>query len=232
MVARGDLGLELPLERVPRVQKEITRHAQTFGVPVIIATQVFESMRVEPRPTRAEVSDAANAVDDHVDAIMLSGETATGAYPVRAVQTLDLVIRDAEGIAMPLGIHLDHSHLLPDHGRALCEAAITLIDRSDATAIVAITRGGKTARVLAALRPRVPIFAVTDRPEIARRLALSWGVVPVLLDLDGDIGTVASRIAEHLVSSRAIAASTALVVVSVSPDLTRGQSNFLKIQRA
>jgi pyruvate kinase len=189
-------------------------------------------MRQEPRPTRAEVSDAANAVDDRVDAIMLSGETAAGAYPVRAVQTLDLVIRDAEGIAAPAPIRLEHSHLLSDHGRALCEAAVTLVDRSDATAIVAITRGGKTARVLAALRPRVPIFAVTDRPEIARRLALSWGVVPELIDLSGDMDTVAQRIAETLVSRRAVAASSTLVVVSVTPDLSRGQSNFLKVQRA
>jgi pyruvate kinase len=232
MVARGDLGLELPLERVPRVQKETTRHAQSFGVPVIIATQVFESMRTEPRPTRAEVSDAANAVDDRVDAIMLAGETAAGAYPVRAVQTLDLVIRDAEGIAAPTAVRLEYSHLLPEHGRALCEAAVTLVDRSDATAIVALTRGGKTARVLAALRPRVPIFAVTDRPEVARRLALCWGVVPELIDLSGDIDTVAARIAQTLVANRAVAASAALVVVSVSPDLARGQSNFLKVQRA
>src|SRR5262245_44157267 len=196
MVARGDLGLELPLERVPRIQRLATIRSRARGIPVIVATQVLESMRTEPRPTRAEVSDAANAVDDRVDAIMLSGETAAGAYPVRAVQTLDLVIRDAEGIAAPAPIRLEHSHLLPDHGRALCEAAVTLVDRSDATAIVALTRGGKTARVLAALRPRVPIFAVTDRPEIARRLALSWGVVPELIDLSGDIDTVARRIAE------------------------------------
>ena len=102
MVARGDLGLELPLERVPRVQKEITRRARALGIPVIVATQVLESMRTEPRPTRAEVSDAANAVDDGVDAIMLAGETAVGTYPVRAVQTLDAIIRDAETIP-PIG---------------------------------------------------------------------------------------------------------------------------------
>ncbi len=98
MVARGDLGLEMPLEQLPRVQKQIVRSARALGRPVILATQVLESMRVDPRPTRAEVSDAANAVDEGADAIMLAGETAAGAYPVRAVQTLDAIIRDAESL--------------------------------------------------------------------------------------------------------------------------------------
>ena len=102
MVARGDLGLEMPLEQVPRVQKQIIRCARALGLPAIVATQVFESMRVEPRPTRAEVSDAANAVDEGTDAIMLAGETAAGAFPVRAVQMLDAVIRDAESLLPPI----------------------------------------------------------------------------------------------------------------------------------
>ena len=233
MVARGDLGLELPLERVPRVQKEMTRRARALGVPVIVATQVLESMRTEPRPTRAEVSDAANAVDDGVDAIMLAGETASGAYPVRAVQTLDLVIRDAEADpARRSRFRSSTRSCCRSTAARICEAAVTLADRGDATAIVAITRGGKTARVLSALRPRVPIFAATDRPEIARRLALAWGVVPVLTDLSGDVNAAASRIGEDLVARGAIPASSAIVLVSVTPDLARGPSNFLKLQRA
>ncbi len=103
MVARGDLGLEIPLERVPRVQKEILRKARARGVPAIVATQVLESMRLEPRPTRAEASDAAGAVDGGADAIMLSGETATGRYPVRSVEVLDAIIRDAEVDAAAVG---------------------------------------------------------------------------------------------------------------------------------
>src|SRR6266550_1267653 len=183
MVARGDLGLELPLERVPRVQKEVTRKARARAIPVIVATQVLESMRSEPRPTRAEVSDAANAVDDGVDAIMLAGETAAGMFPVKAVQTLDLVIRDAEQIPPVSSSALEETHLLSGPGRALCEAAVTLAMHSEAAAIVAVTRGGKTARVLSALRARATIYAATSSADVARRLALAWGVIPLICDL-------------------------------------------------
>ena len=231
MVARGDLGLEVPLERVPRLQKEITRRARAAGVPVIVATQVLESMRVEPRPTRAEVSDAANAVDDRVDAIMLAGETAVGSHPVRAVQTLAAIIRDAEQIP-PVGtVPLENAHLLPEHGPALCEAASTLAHSTGAAAIVAVTRGGKTARVLAALRPDAPIFAATDRDQVARRLTLWWGVVPIISDLSGDVGAAASRIGAHLVERGAIAAGSVIAIVRVTPDLAQGPVNFVKLER-
>jgi pyruvate kinase len=231
MVARGDLGLELPLERVPRVQKEITRKAQARGIPVIVATQVLESMRTSTRPTRAEVSDAANAVDDGVDAIMLAGETAAGKFPVKAVETLDLVIRDAE-LMPPVGIVLlESSHLLGGPGRALCDAAVTLAGHSDATAIVAVTRRGKTARVLSALRPRAPIYAATNSAEIGRRLALVWGVVPIVCDLGDDVDAAVVAIGENLVARGAVEATSVIVVVSISPDLSHGPSNFLKLQR-
>jgi pyruvate kinase len=231
MVARGDLGLELPLERVPRVQKEVTRKARARAIPVIVATQVLESMRSEPRPTRAEVSDAANAVDDGVDAIMLAGETAAGKFPVKAVQTLDLIIRDAEQMPPAMTVPLENSHLLSESGRALCEAAVTLADRSDAAAIVAVTRGGKTARVLSALRPRAPIYAATGSAEVARQLALVWGVVPVVCDLGANVVQALDRITEMLLARSLVAPSSVIVVVSISPDLTQGPSNFLKLQR-
>jgi pyruvate kinase len=229
MVARGDLGLEIPLERVPRIQKEATRLARRLGVPVIIATQVLESMRVEPRPTRAEVSDAANAVHDRVDAIMLAGETAAGAHPVRAVRTLDRVIRDAESLPEDRTTTLEASRLLEGHETAICEAAVTLAQVGKASAIVAITRRGKTARVLAALRPAVPVFAATDRPEIARRLALAWGVVPVVADLGGDVDTAAARIGDDLVARGVVSRGSVIVLVSVNPALERGPSNFVKM---
>jgi pyruvate kinase len=195
-----------------------------------VATQVLESMRTEPRPTRAEVSDAANAVDDSVDAIMLAGETAAGAFPVKAVQTLDLVIRDAESVPPARGRQVD-ARLLGGHPHAVCESAVTLAERADAAAIVAVTRGGTTARVLSALRPRVTIFGATDRSEIARRLALQWGVTPVLTDLSGDVSVAASRIGAELVTRGALEPGSVIVLVSVTADLAPGPSNFVKVQR-
>jgi pyruvate kinase len=231
MVARGDLGLELPLERVPTVQKQVTSAARALGVPVIVATQVLESMRSEPRPTRAEVSDAANAVCDRVDAIMLAGETAIGEHPVEAVAVLDRSIREAETLPAERFGDVQDTHTLPVHGRAICDAALTLAEHADAAAIVAVTRGGKTVRVLSALRPRVPIVAVTDQEQIARRLTLSWGVRPMVADLSGDLVGLADRLRHELVQRGAVPASSVIVIVSVTPDLAPGPSNFLKLQR-
>jgi pyruvate kinase len=232
MVARGDLGLEMPLERVPRAQKEITRAARRHGIPVIVATQVLESMTNEPRPTRAEVNDAANAVEDGVDAIMLAGETAVGGYPARAVQTLDAVIRDAEaGLTIDRAVRATDRELPNDHAQALCEAAVTLANRGDASAIVAVTRGGGTARRLSALRPRAPIIATTDRDDTARRLAIYWGVLPVCTDIGENVDSAGTLIGRQLVSRGLVAGGAPVVLVSISADLTRDDANYLKIKR-
>jgi pyruvate kinase len=226
MVARGDLGLEMPLQQVPRAQKEIIRRARALGRPAIVATQVLESMRVEPRPTRAEVSDAANACGEGADAIMLAGETAVGAYPVRAVQTLDAIIRDAETVGPGERIFPDVDPTGSRHGRALCEAAVTLASAGQADAIVAVTREGKTARLLASLRPSAPIFAVTGREEVARTLTLLWGVTP-LVGPDRSI----DALEQLLLTRRVMPAGSIVVFVSVSPELTRADMNFLNLQR-
>jgi pyruvate kinase len=231
MVARGDLGLEIPLERVPRVQKEILRKARARGVPVIVATQVLESMRTEPRPTRAEASDAAGAVDGGADAIMLSGETATGLYPVRSVEVLDAIIRDAE--TMPIGpTEAAAPPASADHARALSEAAVSLSRRSGAHAIVAITREGQTARMLSAIRPQAVIVAATDDAEVARRLSLWRGVVPMVRDLSGDTEQVITHVVESAVKRTKAPDNATMVVVNTSADLDRGSSNFIRIRRA
>jgi len=230
MVARGDLGLEMPLERVPTAQKDITRRARRQGVPVILATQVLESMTVEPRPTRAEVSDAANAVDDGVDAIMLAGETAAGAFPARAVHVLDVVIREAEygtrNNASPASLGADG-----DPAQALCEAAVTLANRSDASAIVAITRQGSTARQLAALRPRAPIIAACERDDIARRLSLYWGVLPLWMDIGQNIDAAGGLVARELVTRGLVPSGAAVVLVRTDADRTRTDANYVKLHQ-
>jgi pyruvate kinase len=230
MVARGDLGLEMPLEQVPRAQKAITRRARARKVPVILATQVLESMTVENRPTRAEVSDAANAVEDGVDAIMLAGETATGAHPARVVQVLDTIIREAESglVSEPSPRGDRHEH---DHVQAICEAAVTLAQRSNARAIVAVTRGGSTARRLSALRPRVPIIATTDRDETARRLSPYWGVTPVCTDVPENLSVAGLLIGQQLVRRRFVPAGECVVLVSIHEDVSRANANFLKLQK-
>ena len=231
MVARGDLGLEMPLERVPRAQKDITRAARRHGIPVIVATQVLESMTTRPRPTRAEVSDAANAVDDGVDAIMLAGETAVGLFPARAVQTLDAIICDAEASPSAESRAPMPEAIGGGHVQAICEAAVTLANRGDAQAIVAVTRGGGTARRLSALRPRAPIIATTDHDDTARRLALYWGVVPVCTDIGEDVDSAGMLISQQIVARGLVPAGAAVVLISISPDLTRHDANYLKIQR-
>lgn len=227
MVARGDLGLELPLEQVPTVQKAITRKGRSRGLPVIVATQVLESMRLEPRPTRAEVSDAANAVDDGADAIMLTGETAAGLYPVKAVQTLDAVLREAEKMlpdAAPVAPSVDPTGT--GHGRAICEAAVTLARTGQADAIVAVTRGGTTAQLLSSLRPMAPIYAATDSVPVAERLALQWGVVPIVCAVE-DVEQVEKAVARY----GSLGTPSVVVFVSVSPDLRDSRSNFLTLRR-
>ena len=236
MVARGDLGLEIPLEKVPTSQKEITRRARKAGVPVIVATQVLESMRTEPRPTRAEVSDAANAVDDGVDAIMLAGETAVGMYPVKTVETLDAIIREAERIGTervafePPMVPIVEVPRTP-HAQALCEAAVTLADHSDAFAIVAITRLGNAARVLSALRPRTPILAATETDVVARQLTIYRGVVPLITGIGKDGDTTGTLVREEIRRRGLVPTGSVVVFVSANARLERADANYVNVQR-
>ena len=236
MVARGDLGLEMPLERVPTSQKEITRKARAAGIPVIVATQVLESMRVEPRPTRAEVSDAANAVDDGVDAIMLAGETAVGLFPVKTVETLDAIIREAERIGPvhpePLGSMAPVVDVpRTPHAQALCEAAVTFADHSRAFAIVAITRQGNSVRVLSALRPRAPIFAATETDTIARQLTIYRGVVPLITGIGKDVDISGTLLKEELRSRGLVPRGSVVVFISANARLERADQNFVNVQK-
>jgi pyruvate kinase len=216
----------MPLEQVPRVQKEVIRAARAAGRPVIVATQVLESMRVDPRPTRAEVTDAANAVAEGADAIMLAGETAVGAWPEKTVRTLASIIVESErtpssDIVRPVG---DPTGSL--HGRALCEAAVTLATTGRADAIVAVTREGKTARLLSALRPEIRVLAATPSERVAGTLALLRGIAPVITE-----ACELEPLERMLLDRRLVAAGSVVVFISVSPDLTRADANYLNVQK-
>lgn len=190
MVARGDLGVELPYEEVPIVQKRTLRLGQELARTTVTATQMLESMIGSPRPTRAEVSDVANALLDGTDAVMLSAETATGLYPVEAVRTMDRIIRRIEGERCFLPHPFDYA---PSEGLpavrhtvsgAIAGAAVEAIDRLGCPFLVTFTRSGYTARVVSAHRPPVPILAITDQRRTYNQLALAWGVTPVLFEGD------------------------------------------------
>ena len=178
MVARGDLGVEIPAEEVPLVQKEIIDKCNAAGKPVIVATQMLESMTSNPRPTRAEASDVANAIFDGTDAIMLSGETASGDYPVEAVQTMDRIARRIESSLhykkLFVGKGLEH-HTTTE---AIAHATVQLAYELDAAAIITPTESGYTTQMVSKYRPKAAIFAFTPHEQVARHLNLRWGVLP------------------------------------------------------
>src|SRR5512133_349544 len=200
MVARGDLGVEILPERVPLLQKEMCRKANELGKPVIIATQMLNSMIDHPRPTRAEASDVANAIWDGADAVMLSGETASGRFPVAAVQMLDRIVREAETTTAPHEVRVSALARaapapFPDViSAAACEAARV----AGAVGICCFTRTGKIAQVLSQLRPPVPIFAFTPDEEIRRRMSLCWGVRPERLEQVEETDPLAEVISRRL----------------------------------
>ncbi|HYH45971.1 MAG TPA: pyruvate kinase [Thermoanaerobaculia bacterium] len=225
MVARGDLGVEVPLHTVPVLQKRIVTAGRTAGRPVIVATQMLESMIEQPRPTRAEATDVANAVFDGADAVMLSGETAVGRYPVEAVETMGRIILEAEaymrekqrdrGIVRPLAgvqarraFELDSAvaervgaHVAPDVPDVVSAAAAYAADELGVQCLVAFSQSGFTARLIARYRPTVPIYAFTWNPQVARQLQLVWGVRPVVVSgeiehLDGLVQAVDRRLQE------------------------------------
>jgi pyruvate kinase len=181
MVARGDLGVELPLADVPGTQKKLIRDTVMNGKPVITATQMLASMESNPKPTRAEASDVANAILDGTSAVMLSGETAVGKYPVEAVRTMATIALRAEAALKEFGflqtIRMDAADKIAD---AVGQAAARLAEQLQATAILTLTESGFTARLISKHRPECAILAVTGAASVARRLAMNWGVLPLL----------------------------------------------------
>jgi pyruvate kinase len=230
MVARGDLGVELHTEDVPLLQKMIVRKCNEIGKPVIIATQMLESMIENPTPTRAEASDVANAVIDGTDAVMLSGETSVGKYPVQTVEVMERIIRKTEEQFL-LGRRFDPDALPSTHEYdPLSKSACVLAGNLGATTIVALTHSGATAIQLAKFRPSARIIAVTDREKIMRRLNLVWGIRGLIVeDLKKDTDQTFRKIRERLLEEGYVIPGETLVMLAGIPLFEGLPTNTIKV---
>ena len=232
MVARGDLGVELPYEQVPNAQKDIIALANRMGRPVITATQMLESMIDNPRPTRAEASDVANAIPDGTDAVMLSAETAAGHYPRLAVEAMRRIITEIETHPRP-GI-ANRADRRTTSGvnteEAIAAATVAAVRMLESPLVVVFTKSGFTARIVASHRPSVPILALTDEPRVCRQLSLVWGVVPRLVPTArGYDHMVAMALREALDMSLVTKGDRVLVTAGVPFDVP-GTTNLLKVE--
>jgi pyruvate kinase len=230
MVARGDLGVEMPPERVPTLQKHIIRQAKDHLIPVITATQMLESMISSPRPTRAEASDVANAIIDGTDAIMLSGETAAGKYPIEAVETMVRIALEAESSFPP---RERRRRRVDTDSHAISHAACHITESMDIKAIAAFTHTGFSAKLVSKDRPAVPIYAFVPEDAVARRLTLDWGVQPAVIDYaGGSTEELIEKVECGLIDRGAVRDGEAVVIVGGTPMGVAGRTNFLKIIRA
>lgn len=232
MVARGDLGVEIPSEQVPLIQKRIIRECNQQGKPVITATQMLESMIAHPRPTRAETSDVANAILDGTDAVMLSGETAAGLYPLEAVKVMDRVARDVEGnpqfgIQCQVAVKEEFAKqsLSGTIGRAACQVA----ENVGAAAILAFTQTGSTAALVAKYRPTLPIIAVTPNKQVKRHLALYRGISSLRVDIQGDTEAQIFSVDAAVLKRGLLQRGDIVVITMGSPLSAAGTTNLLKI---
>ncbi|MFZ0559889.1 MAG: pyruvate kinase [Methylovirgula sp.] len=230
MVARGDLGVEMPLEKVPGLQKRITRIARRLGKPVVVATQMLESMISLPVPTRAEVSDVATAVFEGADAIMLSAESASGQYPIETVATMNRIAEEVERDAFYRQI-INAQRAVPDPtgADAIASAARNIAETLDLKAVVAWTASGSTALRIARERPDPPILALTPNRETARRLAIVWGVHSVITEDAHDIDDMADRAAVIARKEGFASAGERIIVVAGVPFGSPGATNMVRI---
>lgn len=232
MVARGDLGIEIASEKVPLVQKKIIERSRKAGKPVITATQMLDSMIENARPTRAESSDVANAVLDGTDAVMLSGETAAGKYPVEAIRTMDKICRSIEDNAPDMYRSLDYRQ--PEWREkqvieSLAHSCVVLADNVEARVISTITHSGSTARRIAKFRPRVPLVAFTESDEVRRQLGLVWGVQPVKIDEIFDTDKSVRMMEDYLKKHGLAQTDERVIIATGMPIAKKGRTNMVKI---
>ncbi len=229
MVARGDLGVELPLEEVPLVQKKIVTAARRWAKPVIVATQMLESMISAPRPTRAEASDVANAILDGADAVMLSGETSVGEYPVLTVQTMARIVANTEAHGMEQLQNIDWDPHTTSG--VITKAAAEVAQRIDAKFLVAFTHSGDSARRLSRLRSPIPILAFTPIEQTQATLTLNWGVESILVPMVSHTDDMIRQVDKALMESGLIAEGERVVIVAGSPPGVAGHTNMIRVRR-
>jgi pyruvate kinase len=230
MVARGDLGVELPLEQVPGVQKKLTRLARQYGKPVVIATQMLESMITAPVPTRAEVSDVATAVFEGADAVMLSAESASGEFPNEAVATMSKIAAEIEHDPLyPTIIHAQRPDADNTSAGAISAAACSIAEDAGLKAIICYTATGTTALRVARQRPRQPILVLATSKVTARRLAVAWGTHCVLTEDPKSVADMVTRACKHVAAEGMAKAGDKTIVIAGLPFGTAGGTNMLRV---
>lgn len=230
MVARGDLGIELPIDEVPIIQKNIIRHCNRAGKPVITATQMLDSMISNPRPTRAEVTDVANAILDGTDATMLSGETAMGQFPIESVKMMDKIARRTEMSLDFKGICAQRMEY-PTHDitEAIGEAAAKLAIDINVSAIITCTFGGTTARLVSKYRPQAQIIAAASNDETARRLTLSWGVNPIFVEMAKDTDGLIQNAVEAATDNKLVKKGDTVLMIAGVPVGVPGSTSLIRV---
>lgn len=231
MVARGDMGVEIPFEQIPAIQKKLIQKGYNAGKQVVTATQMLESMISNPRPTRAEITDVANAIYDGTSAIMLSGETAAGKYPVEAVRTMQLIASTTES-------DIDYRHEFEsreEDGNAsvalgIAHAAVTTAHDLGAKAIIAVTKRGQTARLISKFRPAVPILGCTTDEVNQRRMNLSWGVTPYVIDEVNDTDSLFAKAVEAAKAQGLVETDDLVVITAGVPLGISGMTNLMKVE--
>ncbi|MDE6738901.1 MAG: pyruvate kinase [Lachnospiraceae bacterium] len=231
MVARGDMGVEIPYEEVPVIQKKIINKVYRSGKQVITATQMLESMIKNPRPTRAETTDIANAVYDGTSAIMLSGETAAGAYPVEAVRTMVRIAeRTEQDVDYRKRFFQNEREVNPDVTDAICHATCTTALDLNAKAIVTVTKSGTSARMISRYRPTSDIISCTTTEKVCRQLSLTWGVIPILIKEEKEVFNLFDRAIHAAEKMKLLEKGDLTVITSGVPIGFSGTTNMMKVQ--
>jgi len=232
MVARGDLGVEMSLDQVPILQKKIIEQANEKKIPVITATQMLESMTDHSRPTRAEASDVANAIFDSTDAVMLSGETAVGRYPEKAVEVMVKIINTAESHLSYKPERLrkkgEEAFSIPDE---ISQAAAVIAESNVVKAIVAFTQSGLTPRFISKYRPRIPIISFTPHPSIQQAMSLYWGVIPKYMPLIKNTDELIEKVDQTLLKEQIVSKGDVLIIILGAPIHVKGSTNLLNLHR-